>query len=83
MVADGKPDPAIYLLAAQLLDVAPAECLAVEDSPRGACAAVSAGMLTVAVDTPYTGHNTAAAAHINVGSLDELFERVTASWINA
>ena len=82
MVATAKPDPAIYLLAAQLLHVEPEECLAVEDSPRGACAAVSAGMLTVAVDTPYTRQNTAAAAHIHVRSLDELVERVTSSWMS-
>ncbi|MGZ4791452.1 MAG: HAD family hydrolase [Ilumatobacteraceae bacterium] len=88
VIVDGQmvacePDPAIYLLAAQLLDVAPEECFAVEDSPRGARAAVSAGMLTIAVDAPYTGHNAAAAAHIHVRSLDELFERVTDSWTNA
>jgi HAD superfamily hydrolase (TIGR01509 family) len=83
LVANEKPDPEIYLLAARLLDVAPEECLAVEDSSRGACAAVSAGMLTIAVDTPYTRQNAAAAAHILVRSLDELVERVTGSWMNA
>lgn len=42
-VARGKPHPDGYLLAARLLGVAPARCLAVEDSEAGARAAVAAG----------------------------------------
>ena len=45
----GKPDPAIYLLAARRVGVAPAECLAFEDSPTGARAALAAGMRVVAI----------------------------------
>ena len=47
--AHGKPDPAVYLTAAQRLGVAPASCLAIEDSPRGIQAAKAAGMRVVAV----------------------------------
>jgi sugar-phosphatase len=43
-VADGKPHPAGYLLAAARLGVAPADCLAAEDSPAGVRAAVAAGV---------------------------------------
>ncbi len=43
-VADGKPDPAGFLLAAERLGVDPATCLAVEDSPAGVQAAVAAGV---------------------------------------
>ena len=39
----GKPDPDPYLRAAELLGVAAADCLAVEDSPTGALAAERAG----------------------------------------
>ncbi|MFD4466860.1 HAD family hydrolase [Rhodococcus sp. NPDC058505] len=42
-VAAGKPDPAPYLRAAQLLGLDPRQCLAVEDSPTGAAAAEAAG----------------------------------------
>ncbi|GGK37747.1 HAD family hydrolase [Nocardia camponoti] len=42
-VPHGKPDPAVYLRAAELLGVKPAECVAIEDSPTGAIAAQEAG----------------------------------------
>lgn len=43
----GKPHPDIYLRAAAALGVDPAKCLAIEDSPTGARAAVAAGMCVV------------------------------------
>ena len=48
-VTEGKPDPALYLLAAARLGVAPAKCVALEDSPRGVQAAQAAGMRCIAV----------------------------------
>jgi HAD superfamily hydrolase (TIGR01509 family) len=42
-----KPDPAPYLLAARRLGVAPAQCIAVEDSFSGTTSAVRAGMYTI------------------------------------
>ncbi len=39
-----KPDPKLFLLAAQFLQIAPEHCAAVEDSLSGLKAAVSAGM---------------------------------------
>jgi pseudouridine-5'-monophosphatase len=51
-VALGKPAPDVYLLAAERLDVSPADCLALEDSPTGARAAVAAGMVCYAVPDP-------------------------------
>ena len=41
-----KPDPKLFLLAAQFLQIAPENCAAVEDSLSGLKAAVSAGMQT-------------------------------------
>lgn len=43
-VTKSKPDPEIYLNTAKVLHVAPALCVAVEDSPVGAAAAIAAGM---------------------------------------
>lgn len=42
-VVRGKPDPEGYLKAAALLGVQPADCVVVEDSPRGAEAGLAAG----------------------------------------
>ncbi len=49
-----KPDPEIYRLAAEKLEVLPQECLVLEDSPNGVRAGVAAGMNVVAVATPFT-----------------------------
>lgn len=51
-VTHGKPAPDIYLAAARLLDVAPEQCLALEDSPTGAKSAVAAGITCYAVPDP-------------------------------
>jgi HAD superfamily hydrolase (TIGR01509 family) len=44
-----KPAPEPYLLAAKLLDVDPARCVALEDSPNGVASAGAAGCRVVAV----------------------------------
>ncbi|MCI9887648.1 HAD family phosphatase [Micrococcales bacterium 31B] len=49
MVAQGKPDPECYLLAAERLGVAIDACVAVEDSKPGVGAAVASGAHTIAV----------------------------------
>jgi HAD superfamily hydrolase (TIGR01509 family) len=43
-VARGKPDPDLFLLTAERLDVAPERCLVVEDSMNGIAAGLAAGM---------------------------------------
>lgn len=45
--ARGKPHPDIYLAAANGLGIDPAACLAIEDSPTGARAALAAGMTVI------------------------------------
>ncbi|MGA2951622.1 MAG: HAD family phosphatase [Caulobacteraceae bacterium] len=47
--AHGKPHPDPFLTAARRLGVAPADCLALEDSHNGVRAAAAAGMMTVMV----------------------------------
>lgn len=48
-VANTKPAPDIYLAAAALLDVAPAQCVVLEDSVYGVRAAQAAGMRVIMV----------------------------------
>lgn len=50
-----KPAPDIYLTACERLGVAPADCLAFEDSRTGLESAVAAGLRTVAIPT-FTEH---------------------------
>jgi beta-phosphoglucomutase-like phosphatase (HAD superfamily) len=45
----GKPDPELFLLAAQRIGVRPSACLVYEDSPEGVQAAKAAGMQVVDV----------------------------------
>lgn len=49
-----KPDPEIYLPAAERLSVSPSECLALEDSANGVPAAIAAGLNAIALATPLT-----------------------------
>jgi len=53
-VEHGKPDPEIYLLVSDVLQVPPEQCLVIEDSPSGVKAAKAAGMWCIAVTTPFT-----------------------------
>ena len=53
-VERGKPDPEMYLVAAQRLGVLPEECVVLEDSVNGVRAALAAGTNVVAVATPFT-----------------------------
>ena len=52
-VRQPKPDPEIYLLAAALLGMAPADCLVFEDSHAGVAAAQAAGMRVVGLLTTH------------------------------
>ena len=49
-----KPKPYIYLHAAKLLGVSPAECAVIEDSRPGVAAGVSAGCITIAVPNAFS-----------------------------
>lgn len=44
LVVRGKPAPDVYLRAAELLELHPSACLALEDAPIGAASASAAGM---------------------------------------
>jgi beta-phosphoglucomutase len=70
-VTRGKPDPQVFLLAAEKLNVPPARCVVVEDAVHGIEAAGRAGMKRVGL----TGTNSAAQlgdADLVVSSLKEI-----------
>ena len=64
--ARGKPAPDPFLVAAERLGVAPADCLALEDSHNGVRAAHAAGMMTVMVPDllPATEEMRALCIHV-------------------
>ena len=71
-VARGKPDPEVFLLAAERLGVPPARCVVVEDAPPGVQAAKAAGMHCVGMASTGRTREELSAADLVVDSLDEL-----------
>ncbi len=53
-VEKGKPNPDIYLLVADTLEVRPEECLVMEDVPMGILAGKRAGMRTCAIEDDFS-----------------------------
>jgi len=53
MVSKGKPDPEIYLKAAERLDIKPEQCVVFEDSISGIKSGQNAGMVVVALATTH------------------------------
>jgi beta-phosphoglucomutase len=66
-----KPNPAIFLFAAQQLNIDPKECIAIEDSAHGISAAKAAGMFCIAINTGQDRNAIAHADHI-IEHYDEL-----------
>jgi HAD superfamily hydrolase (TIGR01509 family) len=72
-VARGKPAPEVYLEAARRLGVAPAACVAVEDSHNGILSAKAAGMGCIAIPNSHFPPGAALAeADLVVPSVAEL-----------
>ncbi|MNX92017.1 Fructose-1-phosphate phosphatase YqaB [compost metagenome] len=52
-VEESKPNPEVFLKGAHLLGIKPEECVVFEDVPKGAEAALNAGMKVVIVTTTH------------------------------
>lgn len=68
-VTRGKPDPQIYLMAAERLGIPPEQMLVLEDSGNGCAAAVAAGACAVAVPSRHTKDQNFAGATLVAESL--------------
>ncbi len=66
-VGRGKPDPAVFLAAAERLGLPPGRCVVVEDAPAGLEAARRAGMRSIGV---LSDHHPRLAADLVVPSLE-------------
>ncbi len=74
-VTEGKPNPQVFLLAAERLGLEPAQCAVVEDAPLGIEAVRAAGMASVGlVSTGRTAEKLARADRV-VRQLAELSPR--------
>ncbi len=71
-VARGKPDPEVFLLAAEKMRMAADRCVVVEDAPTGIAAAQAAGMACVGLASRGRKRSELAAAHRVVDQLAEL-----------
>ncbi len=68
-IVHGKPDPEIYLAAAQRFGVVPSEMAVLEDSHNGCRAAAAAGAFTVAVPAAHSREHDFSMASLVVASL--------------
>ena len=67
-VSTAKPDPEVFLIAAEKLGADPEDCIVVEDALAGIQAAKAAGMTTIAIGEP----EILKGADYNLESTDEL-----------
>jgi beta-phosphoglucomutase len=82
-VTAGKPDPQVFLLAADRIGVAPRRCAVIEDAPAGIEAALAAGMTAVAVTTEHPGERL-SRAHLVAPGPDALSaERIRSTLLGA
>jgi HAD superfamily hydrolase (TIGR01509 family) len=70
-VVQGKPDPEIYLKAAQRFGLSPPEIVVLEDSQNGCRAAAAAGAFTVAVPGEHSRTHDFSVAKMVIDSLED------------
>ena len=72
-IKHSKPNPEGYILAANLLGTEPSHCIAIEDSPSGVQAALSANMECIALTTTHSKHSLQAATVVTSHLSTNLF----------
>ena len=71
-VSKGKPDPEVFLKAAQGCKTPPDSCVVIEDATHGIEAALAAGMLAVGFASQGRKRTDLAQAHLVIDSLSEI-----------
>jgi len=71
-VQEGKPNPAIFLKAAESAGTDPKSCVVIEDSYNGVTAAKNANMKCIGYKNPNSGNQDLSKADIIVHSLNEI-----------
>jgi HAD superfamily hydrolase (TIGR01509 family) len=71
-VVNGKPNPDIFLKAAELTDIKPENCLVIEDSNNGVKAAIQANMICVGYYNPGSGNQDLSEADLIIDSFQKL-----------
>ena len=83
-VTRGKPNPDVFLKAAEKIEREPANCLVIEDAHVGIEAGLAAGMKVIAVTTTHPADSfTDSGAHLVVDSLSEVNAEVISVIIRA
>lgn len=67
----GKPDPAVFLTAARMLEIEPKKCLVLEDSKAGMEAGLNANMKTIVIPEFGTSPNWVMKANKKLNSMKE------------
>ena len=71
-VSRAKPNPDIFLLAAEKLRLEPENCLVIEDARHGVEAAKSAGMTCIGYRNPSSGDQDLSLANLIVDDINQL-----------
>ncbi|MCX5849949.1 MAG: HAD family phosphatase [Deltaproteobacteria bacterium] len=71
-IEKSKPEPDIFLRAAELLQVNPEECIVIEDSKNGVLAAKKAGMKCIGYKNINSGNQDLSKADIIVDKIQEI-----------
>lgn len=82
-IKNSKPDPEVFLSAAQQLGVEPQACVGVEDAVAGVDAILAANMTAIAIGNkdhfPHAHHTYASTAALNAQELIEIHQRTATS----
>jgi beta-phosphoglucomutase family hydrolase len=82
-VEKGKPEPDVFLMVSNVLNIKPKDCIVIEDAPVGIEAAKRAGMKSIALTTTHDKEELQAAqiimkdlSNISIADIVQLFERI-------
>ncbi len=79
----GKPDPEIFLCAAERIGVSPAHCIVFEDSINGLRAARAAGSVAVGVANTFPSEQLRPWADVVIDSLEKVNVELMQKWLEA